>query len=494
MASSKKLHIKLNIGKDSKPVCRIDPQKDLFKWGPIDAYPLYICFMEPIAISSKKYPPGWPDIMCLYKDEKVWFVCDYENLRNNGLVIFNQIIVNPKKTKRAFQSWMVFAKKVESFRSRVDKISTLPDEDLALFLEEWLDNYFQFWIEGLIPEVANWGGEKLLHQKLMKQYPDQFPILFETLSAPENLSFYKGEELALLRLRSLQGSQLKSSLSRHQKNYSWIKNSYGHAEIVSVQYFEKELMQCYPSETKKKIKEIMDFPKKTKERIQAIIKKYRISSEITKIAKGLRYSIWWQDFRKKYIFMAIETIETFANEISRRKKINKKDLYQYLPEEMLKLIKHNIHTPNISLRRSGFLEYYTEQQGVQRLVGDDANKIIEPFLLQKVDNNIKELKGLVVSSGKVTGKVSIVLSPKNVEKIKKGDILVAPMTSPDFIVAMKKAAAIVTDEGGMTSHAAIVSRELKIPCVVGTKIATKVLKDGMNVEVDATKGIVRILR
>ena len=76
----------------------------------------------------------------------------------------------------------------------------------------------------------------------------------------------------------------------------------------------------------------------------------------------------------------------------------------------------------------------------------------------------------------------------------KGDILVAPMTSPDFIVAMRKASAIITDSGGMTCHAAIVSRELKIPCIVGTNIATKLLKDKDIVEIDTSKGIIKKLK
>ena len=71
--------------------------------------------------------------------------------------------------------------------------------------------------------------------------------------------------------------------------------------------------------------------------------------------------------------------------------------------------------------------------------------------------------------------------------------MVSIATNPDIVPAMKKAGAIVTEQGGITSHAAIVSRELRTPCVIGTKIATKVLKDGMVVEVDANKGIVKIL-
>ena len=73
----------------------------------------------------------------------------------------------------------------------------------------------------------------------------------------------------------------------------------------------------------------------------------------------------------------------------------------------------------------------------------------------------------------------------------QGDILVTEMTTPDFVPAMKRASAIVTDKGGITCHAAIVSRELNIPCVIGTKIATKVFKDGDVVEVNATSGVVK---
>ena len=120
-------------------------------------------------------------------------------------------------------------------------------------------------------------------------------------------------------------------------------------------------------------------------------------------------------------------------------------------------------------------------------------ELIRPFLVKKAKLSDK-ITGTVVSagSGKVKGRVKILLSPRNLEKMKKGDILVAPMTSPDYIVAIRKAAAIVTDEGGLTCHAAIVSRELGIPCIVGTKIATKILKDDDKVEVNANHGVVYI--
>ncbi len=80
-----------------------------------------------------------------------------------------------------------------------------------------------------------------------------------------------------------------------------------------------------------------------------------------------------------------------------------------------------------------------------------------------------------------------------IKRVKLGDILICPMTLPDYLPAMKKAKAIVTDEGGLTSHAAIIARELGKVCIVGTKEATRTFKTGDLVEVDANKGVIRML-
>lgn len=100
------------------------------------------------------------------------------------------------------------------------------------------------------------------------------------------------------------------------------------------------------------------------------------------------------------------------------------------------------------------------------------------------------LEGQPASPGVVTGIVNILKSAKEISKIKRGDILVTDMTTPDFVPAMKRAVAIVTNKGGQTSHAAIVSRELGVPCVVGTKTATTTLKQGRVITVDGAAGMV----
>ena len=103
------------------------------------------------------------------------------------------------------------------------------------------------------------------------------------------------------------------------------------------------------------------------------------------------------------------------------------------------------------------------------------------------------IKGISATKGKSRGRVKILRDIRDISKIKKGDILVAVYTYPAIVSAIRAANAVVTDQGGLLSHAAIVSREFNKPCIVGTKIATQVLHDGDLVEVDAEKGVVKII-
>lgn len=114
--------------------------------------------------------------------------------------------------------------------------------------------------------------------------------------------------------------------------------------------------------------------------------------------------------------------------------------------------------------------------------------------LENISHDEKTIQGRCAFPGKVRGTVCVVLSRDGSDAVfNEGDILVTINSSPNLITLIQKSSAIITDEGGITCHAAIVSRELGKPCIIGTKIATKVLKDGDFVEVDAEKGIVRII-
>lgn len=120
--------------------------------------------------------------------------------------------------------------------------------------------------------------------------------------------------------------------------------------------------------------------------------------------------------------------------------------------------------------------------------------VAEAAASESTANRTVIVKGRPASPGQVSGKAHVIADVSNISEFKDGEILVTEMTAPDWVPAMKKAKAIVTNSGGMTCHASIVSRELGIPCVVGTKscgaAATEAIKDGMDISVDATNGVV----
>jgi len=162
-----------------------------------------------------------------------------------------------------------------------------------------------------------------------------------------------------------------------------------------------------------------------------------------------------------------------------------------MKEELEEYIAHGV-LPDIRILQQRFdASLLTYEDGELHIIyGEDALEM-ENRIAHQDDQTV--LKGVVAYPGKVIGKCKIIFDPFEQRDFVEGEILVTGMTRPEFVPYMGKAAAIVTDAGGMLCHAAITSREMKKPCIVATERATKFLKDGDLVEVDADNGIVRKL-
>lgn len=162
-----------------------------------------------------------------------------------------------------------------------------------------------------------------------------------------------------------------------------------------------------------------------------------------------------------------------------------------LQSEVEALLKSNVipSAPAIAQRRHGYVLI-----GGKLVFTKDIPSLFRKhgYFFTEPSGTGKSIQGTPTYRSKpLRGRVRLIFSEKEVGAFRFGEILVTQMTDPDCIAAIRKARAIITDEGGITCHAAIISRELKIPCIVGTKIATKVLKDGDRVEVDPGKGVIR---
>src|SRR3989338_10511474 len=473
----------------------IDPKKELFKWGPIDSRPAYISFWNQGFLATGKRFVPWPSYILWIHEEKITFVTEYQQLYDQVELSFKKFILDDQQFKKNYSEWKSLVDEILSFFATVTKksLAKKSKEELAQSYTQFLKIVCLFWTVGLLPEIANWGGEQLLKRKLQKILSkNNFIRVFERLTAPQDYSFYQDEEIDLFNIKLG-----KRTLKQHQENFFWMLNSYHHTQVLPVSYFQQRINALSVAEAKKRLKTLQSFPEETKQAKKKIIKKYHLSNEVAKIAQRLSFCIWWQDLRKKYIFMINHQLDLYVDAITVHFKIDAHKLHYYTVEELKILLEKNkqISQEMIKNRLNYFVEiYHQKENSVEHSFGMRCKQKIQPFLKQTFDPAQKKLKRLVVSSGKkVQGKAKIILSPKDFSKMQKNDVLVCPMTAPDYIVAMRKAVAIVTDEGGMTCHAAIVARELGIPCIVATKIATKLLKDNDLVEIDAETGIVKKL-
>lgn len=233
-------------------------------------------------------------------------------------------------------------------------------------------------------------------------------------------------------------------------------------------------------------------------------KVWKIKNKSSAVRKNLKefggLKIKGRELLNDMYFTEADYLGAILKKLSKKFGVEFKKLYQYQKNEIFLLFRNKKQREGEFKKR--LANYIFFPNGERKIIyfGREADLVIDDFLKESSDEK-KVLKGMVANKGIAKGKVKLFWHGYNFQSIKKkmaemkkGEILVAETTSPEIMPACSKAGAIITNQGGMMSHAAIVARELKIPCIVGTKIATQVLKDGDRVEVNADKGVVKILK
>ncbi len=191
--------------------------------------------------------------------------------------------------------------------------------------------------------------------------------------------------------------------------------------------------------------------------------------------------------KQEWMFTLDPNLGTTARRGVLEKNRSEQKLSDYEIKQLVDLAKkieeHYLKPQDIEFAIEGMKVYIVQSRPITTLKKVSTEKVdSSKFTTEPL------LKGTPASPGTASGKVRIVRSPEDIRYVEQGEILVAQMTSPDYVPAMRRASAIVTDSGGTTSHAAIVSRELGIPCVVGTMTATALLQNGREITVDGYSG------
>ncbi len=426
---------------------------------------------------KRPYPPLFTSLVCMGYHQRKYF----EGLLKEPYAFLNIVHVNSiwyysKKEvedggKLALESWKeekFFQYVKEEFRKREETLVKAAKKDITSFCNAYMGYMPALALVFAVEKQTEVRLREALSKKLSSKKTDE---LISELNNPLQDNFYKKEEYDLVRTKNIE---------KHVKNYEWILARYGDEKRYTIEEAREKLKRINKTNFFKKWKE-------NKQKLKRIIiSTKKLLGQKSYLVDIFQYIIFYRtqrtDVMNKSAFLAIPLFKKTA------------EIFRLTYNELLycsasEILDRKIPSKEVLKERMEDCSTILHNGNLMLIIGKESRRI-KDFL--KTDNiEANEIKGNTACQGKVTGIVKIVDSSKDFSKVNKGDILVTSITTPDMIMIMHKAAAFVTNEGGITCHAAIVSREMKKPCIVGTEIATKVLKEGDLVEVDATAGTVK---
>ncbi len=409
-----------------------------------------------------------------------------------------------------------FAKKEFDIVEEVDKyIDELNSKEYSKMsfkqLSEELKTFNRLYVDSFIPGMTR--PDDFLEKKLAEELKNSFSlddvefILKRVLTCPNYKSLdYSDEPLDLLQiaLEKNNGKNIDKHLKNHINKYAWLKSP---VVVEDTCFNETDYLNridnLQQGDINKKINSLLDVRKQNDIEFEKLLDKYSFSDKILKLINATRNFIFLRTYTTEcsdHLFYIGR--HTLFEEICKRCNLSQEDVVMLQYDEIQKILNSNgiiSDEPRntIEERKKGFAIIWINKEiktyfGNQcKLLQDSIGNTYKNRDDSKTDKNI--IKGNVANQGIVTGKVKILFDYNDTKKVDNGDIIVASMTTPDLVSAMEKASGFITDEGGITCHAAILSREFNVPCIVGTINATKVLKDGQMVELNAFDGIITIL-
>lgn len=438
--------------------------------------------------------------VCLYfQDNKLWSFTPQDEWEKVITQISKQFRhpkdnSNPDIVKNCYWYYERKETLLEEFLKKKSKVNLkrLSNEELYDLLFNWYQiTLNQIYYINLAP--VELGLQRAIADLKASDYltNDEISILY---SLDDNTAVIREEYAFLMALKTNKGKSIKSIIKKHLKEYSYVTIGYGSSplnEKVLLTRYEKikELEENYID---KRIKEIEKYPQVLKKQKREIYKKLN-NKQLANLFELAAKLGFMRDRKKAFLGKSVQFRNTIMEEISRRFKIDWNDIRFYLMNEFEDLLLHDrkLECEEIEKRKQGI--YISSISNM--FTGGEARE--EYF--QSVKTEIEDTKvlntrrGICASHGVVRGKARICLTFEESNKLEKGEILIAYGTDFDFMNAIVKSSGIITEEGGILSHASVISRELKKPCIIAFKGITKLVKDGDLIELDAEKGTVKLL-
>ncbi len=386
------------------------------------------------------------------------------------------------------------------------------DAELRERFIQFTEQYYRVWQEAIFHDAFDLAAGELLEQALAREHKAVKDKDITVLLEPNEPLAIQIERSGIARIarragrsRTLQRLFLRRrwyllqneypalfrSVVRHRDAYFWMYNDYAHIRDLSVNFFLDRIRHhlVHPGEMRFDAS-IATRLVKLRVRKRALLKRLRLNPATIRLLSLLSTVQVWRDERKAMNQQAGAVMRKFATELSRRSGLPYRLVVNACAWEFNDILKPSARFRAYLQARAKGATYATVPPHPEVAALGKRRRWLLAMLRRAVQG---ELKGLPAYPGVVKGRARLVLRQRDFPSFRQGEILLAPNTRPEYVPIMKKASAIVTEEGGITSHAAIVSRELSIPAVVGVQGVLDVIRDGDRIEVDANSGTVRKL-
>lgn len=456
---------------------------------------LYMALQAAMAPMREYFGMCWPLTLMIYKGENVLWCNRIKDLSVLGekIIAWYQHTGQQKYERDIEKRTHALKDMFQSIRSA--KLSRLSVRQLDKIYQSLWRAYTHWYALLWTTEPVAIRVEEVLKQELAHISAREFAMLTSTTRTSFTQEIEDAMQKIVNAVRSVDGNvhhaRIVRMIGEFQQNYYWMHNNYFATSVLEQEHVILEVKKrlALPERRARDIRV-------TNAQKHSLMKKLKLDTETRTLIDIGDLFTYLQDVRKKWIMMTAHYLELLLKEAGKRSGLSLHEMRYTLPEEFPSILRR--HHPHIHERIKNCMIVFEE--GVERgtlLVGEMASREERNYFPSGNSVPLSParvvLKGRVACHGKAIGTVKVLMNPNEIYKVNHGDVLVTSMTSPDFITAVRKCVAIVTNEGGLTCHAAIISRELNIPCIIGTKNATQALKDGDKVEVNADEGMVAVL-
>lgn len=468
---------------------------------------------------------SYPALAIVSHKDSIEYICDFSTWRKTHENLKEKLMQDYQYFQKLIDKTISWGEHVNKWTEQniyARDLSILSGNELITAYRQFIDMQEDEYAYGVPIPIMDFQGFSFIENNL-KQYlmehvqKHEFNMYFSLFTEPSKNSFHQDQEEALFQLigrfydnLTWRRDILKADynvicqkypdfarvLEHHTEQYAWVYYVYAGPAYTEQNFFEfiQDILRKQ-IDPRVKLKELVEKKLKRDQSKQVFYDTFHPNDFERFILEMAGIMVWAKPRRKDYQSKSYWHVEKLMREIARRLSIS---LHQArsatLDQLRVGLLdgKFDIDSVNTAYQCHACLP--KDDTEIVTLIGNDAEKFIRECVKRpedKINTLVSEYHGACAFHGRSRGVAKLINAYEDMNKMNQGDVLVSTATNPSLVPAMKKASAILTDEGGLTCHAAIVSRELEIPCVVGLKIATKVLKDGDVVEVDATNGIIK---